>query len=55
MDIDEFLRWCAQFREFKYGSVSYWVDAFKRGDGLDMYGHRIELMDGRTLKTRART
>lgn len=34
----DFLRWCAQFRGFPYSH--------------DCYGHRIDLQDGRTLKTR---
>lgn len=48
----DFLRWCAQFRGFPYSQVSYWIDAYERGDGYDCYGHRIDLQDGRTLKTR---
>jgi len=46
----EFLRWCAQFREFEYGTTLYWVDVYERGDGTDMYGRRLPLMDGRVFK-----
>jgi hypothetical protein len=46
----EFLRWCAQFREFEYGTISYWADVYERGDGTDMYGRKVELAQGRTFK-----
>lgn len=48
----DFLTWCAQFRSFEYGTVSYWVDVYERGDGTDMYGHKVALRDGRALKER---
>jgi hypothetical protein len=51
-NVKDFLSWCAQFRGFEYGTVSYWIDVYERGDGTDMYGRNIELMDGRTLKKR---
>lgn len=47
-DVDSFLRWCAQFSRFPYSQVGYWVDAFKKGDGTDCYGHSIPLASGRT-------
>jgi hypothetical protein len=40
-EIDQFLRWCAQYRNFPYGQMLYWVDAFKRHDGTDMYERNI--------------
>jgi len=24
-----FLKWCSQFREFPYGAVLYWINAFR--------------------------
>lgn len=41
--MQDFLSWCAQFRDFPYSQVSYWIDAYERGDGIDCYGKRIEL------------
>jgi hypothetical protein len=41
-EIDQFLKWCAQFRGFPYGQAAYWVDAFKRHDGKDMYERKLE-------------
>lgn len=45
-NVDDFLKWCGQFREFEYSTVSYWVTAFKRGDGMDMYDRRLQRKDG---------
>ena len=49
----DFLGFCAQFSDFEYGLVSYWIDVYERGDGTDMYGHQVPLMSGRTLEKRA--
>lgn len=48
----EFGSWCAQFSGFPYSQVSYWIDAYERGDGTDCYGKPIRLMEGKTLKKR---
>lgn len=45
-ELDEFLRWCGQFKGFPGGQMAYWKEAFRRHDGKDMYGHTIPTMSG---------
>ena len=37
----EFARWCAQYLGFPSGRIGYWIDAYERGDGTDMYGQKL--------------
>jgi hypothetical protein len=41
-ELQAFLRWGAKQKDFPYGQVSYWISAYERGDGKDMYGRTIE-------------
>jgi hypothetical protein len=36
-----FIRWGAKYSAFPYSELQYWIDAYERGDGTDMYGRRI--------------
>jgi hypothetical protein len=40
--LKEFLTWGAKHKGFPYSQVSYWIDAYIRHDGKDVYGHEIE-------------
>ena len=43
-ELDDFLRWCNQFKGFPGGQMGYWRDAFRRHDGTDMYGQKLQPM-----------
>ena len=42
MTLEEFLRWGAQYKNFPYGQMAYWVAAAERQDGNDMYGKALD-------------
>lgn len=41
-ELAEFMHWGSQFRNFPYGQFSYWMAAYRRDDGKDMYGQTLE-------------
>ena len=40
-DLADFMHWGSRYRDFPYGEFSYWMTAFRRNDGKDMYGQPL--------------